>query len=101
MRKKLIILASIFAVAGAAGAADAQTPATSSTTAKTQTAPPSASSASAASSRVEIWTKKQWDSAQKQWAKDKTRWSDCQKQSGEKHLDGRKSWSFLYTCMTS
>jgi hypothetical protein len=97
MRKKLIILASIFAVAGAAGAADAQTPATSSTTAKTQTAPPS----SAASSRVEIWTKKQWDSAQKQWAKDKTRWSDCQKQSGEKHLDGRKSWSFLYTCMTS
>jgi hypothetical protein len=94
MRKHVIILVSIFAIAGAA---NAQTPATSSTTAKTQTAASSAS----ASSRAETWTKKQWDSAQKQWAKDKTRWSDCQKQSGEKHLDGRKSWSFLYTCMTS
>jgi hypothetical protein len=98
MRKHLIILVSILAVAGAA---NAQTPATSSTAAKTQTAPATASSASAASSRVETWTRKQWDSAQKQWAKDKTRWSGCQKQSGEKHLDGRKSWSFLYTCMTS
>jgi hypothetical protein len=97
MRKHLIVLASIFVVAGAA---NAQTPATSSATAKAQTAAPSASSAPA-SSRAETWTKKQWDAAQKQWAKDKTRWSDCQKQSGEKHLDGRKSWSFLYTCMTS
>lgn len=97
MRKHLIILVSIFAVASALGAANAQTPATSSTTAKTQTAP----SASAASSRAETWTKKQWDSAQKEWARDKTRWSDCQKQSGQKHLDGRKSWSFLYTRMTS
>ena len=39
--------------------------------------------------------------AQKEWAKDQTKWSDCQKQSGKKHLDGRKSWSFLYSCMTS
>jgi hypothetical protein len=91
MRKHLIMLVSIFAVAGAA---NAQTPA------KTQTAPASAS-ASAASSRVETWTRKQWDSAQKEWAKDKAKWSDCQKRSGEKHLDGRKSWSSLYTCMAS
>ena len=101
MRKNVIILASIFAVAGAVGAAYAQTSATSSTTAKAQTAPATASSVSAASARVETWTKNQWDSSQKEWAKDKTRWSDCQKRSGEKHLDGRKSWSFLYTCMTS
>jgi Flp pilus assembly protein TadB len=101
MRKTLVILASIAAVAGAAGAAFAQTQATSPTTARTQTAPASASSVSAASARVETWTRKQWDSAQKEWAKDKTRWSDCQKQSGEKHLDGRRSWSFLYNCMMS
>ena len=69
-----------------------------------ETAPPQAastSSGSAASERVETWTKTQWDSAQKEWAKDKTKWSGCQKQSEVKHLDGRKSWSFLYSCMTS
>ncbi len=75
--------------------------ATSQTTApKKESAPASTSSGSAASAQVETWTKKQWNSAQKEWAKDKARWSDCRKQSGERHLVGRKSWSFLYSCMT-
>ena len=39
--------------------------------------------------------------AKKKWAKDKTKWADCQKQSSAKKLEGRKNWSFTYTCMTS
>ncbi len=50
--------------------------------------------------QVETWTKKQWDAAKKDWAKDKAKWADCQKQSSKQKLKGRKSWSFLYTCMT-
>lgn len=98
--RKLHIMTAI-ALAGFAGFANAETATPPAATAKTQPAPASTSSGSAASARVETWTKKQWDSAQKEWAKDKTKWSGCQKQSGDKHLDGRKSWSFLYTCMTS
>jgi len=50
--------------------------------------------------RVETWTKKQWAAAKKEWAKDKAKWTDCRAQSRKKKLTGRKSWSFLYTCMT-
>jgi hypothetical protein len=99
MNKAQIVFVSILAVAGVAGIANAQTTTTQSAPPKTQAA--AASSGSTTSADVETWTKKQWNSAQKKWAKDKTKWSDCQKQSGDKHLDGRKSWSFLYTCMTS
>jgi hypothetical protein len=50
--------------------------------------------------RVETWTKKQWAAAKKEWAKDKAKWADCRAQSKKQKLTGRKSWSFLYTCMT-
>jgi hypothetical protein len=94
MRKHLILM---IAVAGIAGAANAQTAVTSAVTPKT---PVAHASESPGTARVETWTKKQWNAAQKEWARDKAKWSNCQKQSGEKHLGGRKSWSFLYTCMT-
>jgi len=51
--------------------------------------------------QVEKWTTKQWAAAQKEWAKDKKKWADCRKQSKDQKLEGRKSWSFLYKCMTS
>jgi hypothetical protein len=51
--------------------------------------------------QVETWSRKQWDAAKKEWAKDKTKWADCRKQSSDQKLKGRKSWSFVYTCMTS
>ena len=51
--------------------------------------------------QVETWTQKQWDAAKKDWAKDKAKWAACQKQSKDQKLQGRKSWSFLYTCMTN
>jgi hypothetical protein len=70
------------------------------------TRPASAASASVSSkpstvTQVETWTRKQWEAARRGWAKDKTKWADCRKQSSEQKLGGRKSWSFLYQCMTS
>jgi uncharacterized phage-like protein YoqJ len=51
--------------------------------------------------QVETWTQKQWNAAKRDWAKDKLKWADCRKQSSEQKLQGRKSWSFLYTCMSN
>lgn len=50
--------------------------------------------------QMETWTKTQWNAAQKEWAKDKAKWADCQKQSETQKLSGRENWSFLYQCMT-
>lgn len=61
---------------------------------KTQTAKPSAVSA------VESWTKKQWEAAKKEWTKDTKKWADCNKSAQKQKLEGRKSWSFIYSCMT-
>ena len=60
-----------------------------------------ASSNPSAVAQVESWTTKQWDGAKKEWAKDKTKWAGCQKQSDQQKLEGRKSCSFLYKCMSS
>ena len=49
---------------------------------------------------VSKWTQKQWDTAKAKWSKEKTKWASCQKQSDEQKLSGRKSWQFLYDCMT-
>lgn len=58
------------------------------------------SSKASAPTQVEKWTKDQWEAAKKEWAKETTKWADCQKQSGKQKLEGRKSWPFLYKCMT-
>lgn len=59
------------------------------------------SSQPSAAAQVEKWTTKQWETAKKEWIKDKKKWADCRKQSKDQKLEGRKSWSFLYKCMTS
>jgi hypothetical protein len=56
---------------------------------------------SSATAKVENWTTEQWDAAKAEWAKDKTKWAGCQQQSTDRKLADRKSWSFLYTCMTT
>jgi len=66
--------------------------------AQTTTPPPSTSSKV---DDVSKWTSKQWNRAKAEWAKEKEKWADCQKQSKEQKLTGRKSWSFLASCMTS
>ena len=62
------------------------------------TTPPSSSSKV---DDVSKWTSKQWNQAKAKWAKEKEKWADCQKQSKDQKLTGRKSWSFLASCMTS
>jgi hypothetical protein len=49
---------------------------------------------------VSKWTQKQWNAAKAKWMKEKDKWSSCNKQATNEKLSGRKSWSFIYTCMT-
>src|SRR6266480_6808322 len=49
---------------------------------------------------VSKWTQKQWDAAKAKWSEEKAKWGDCQKQAKHEKLSGRKSWQFLYDCMT-
>jgi len=58
------------------------------------------SSKPSAATRVEHWTRDEWNAAKNDWAKDKVKWASCRKQSSAQQLTGRKSWSFLYHCMT-
>jgi hypothetical protein len=50
---------------------------------------------------VSRWTEEQWNRAKAEWAKEKEKWTDCQKQAQDQKLSGQKSWSFLASCMTS
>src|SRR5258708_38219312 len=63
------------------------------------TAPPSSTSSKVED--VSKWTSKQWDRAKAKWEKEKEKWADCRRQSKDQNLTGRKSWSFLASCMTS
>ena len=81
----------------ACGVAFAQAPASSPTPIP---APASTSSKPSTATQIETWTKKRWNAARKEWAKDKAKWADCRKQSKAQKLSGRKSWSSLYQCMT-
>ncbi len=63
------------------------------------TTPPS--SISSKVDDVSKWTSKQRNQAKAKWAKENEKWADCQKQSKDQNLTGRKSWSFLASCMTS
>jgi hypothetical protein len=78
----------IAALAIGASVAFAQTPATPATQPSTVTT-------------VENWTTKEWNAAKTKWAKEKTKWAGCQQQSTDQKLTGRKSWSFLYSCMNT
>ena len=49
---------------------------------------------------VSKWTQKQWNAAKAKWMKEKDKWESCGKQATKEKLSGRKSWSFIYTCMT-
>jgi hypothetical protein len=67
-----------------------------------QTATPAPSSSpSSKIDDVSKWTTKHWNQAKAKWAKEKEKWADCEKQSKDQKLTGRKSWSFLASCMTS
>jgi hypothetical protein len=65
------------------------------------TAPAPAPSTSSKVDDVSRWTEEQWNRAKAQWAMEKEKWANCQKQAQDQNLTGRKSWSFLASCMTS
>ncbi len=46
------------------------------------------------------WTTKHWNHAKAKWVKQKEKWTGCLKQSTDQKLTGRKSWSFIASCMT-
>jgi hypothetical protein len=73
--------------------------------AKTAPAPNPAATAPTSSqpstaTKVENWSTKQWNAAKAKWSKDKTKWNACNKEAKEQKLSGRKSWSYLYDCMS-
>jgi hypothetical protein len=76
-----------------AGAARAQT--------QTPAAPPSVSAqAQQTVTDVSRWTRRQWHAAEAKWREEKDAWNGCQSQAKAQNLAGRKSWQFLYDCMT-
>jgi hypothetical protein len=81
-------------------AAVAQTPVTPPATKSAPATAAKDASKPLLSTQVETWTKDQWEAAKKEWAKEKAKWADCRKQSDKQKLEGRKSWPFLYKCMT-
>lgn len=100
-RNRAFFASSVFLVAAVAcGASFAQAPSTPSAKPPAPVAAAPGPSNSSAATQVETWTTKQWDAAKQEWAKDKIKWAGCEKQSDKQKLEGRKSWSFLYACMT-
>ena len=68
--------------------------------AQTQSQPAPKSAPSSKMEDISKWTQKQWDAAKAEWSKETTKWANCQKQADDRKLSGRKSWQFLYDCMT-
>jgi hypothetical protein len=62
------------------------------------TAPAAAEPSTA--TKVESWTVKEWNAAKGKWSKDKAKWTACSQEAKDQKLSGRKSWSYLYGCMT-
>jgi hypothetical protein len=50
--------------------------------------------------KVENWTKRQWNAAKQKWSQDRAKWNACNHDTKDQKLSGRKSWSYLYDCMT-
>jgi hypothetical protein len=96
-RTNLCLMAAIVTTAlSSAGVAQAQV-----TPPATRPAPAAGSSKASLPARVETWTKAHWEAAKKEWAKDTTKWANCQKQWNKHKHEGRKSWPSVYQCMTS
>jgi hypothetical protein len=50
---------------------------------------------------VKTWTRKKWNAAKAEYAKNTAKWADCRKKADARKLTGRANWSFLYDCMKS
>jgi hypothetical protein len=76
--------------------------------AQTPSAPPKDTSRAASMSAqasetmtgVSKWTRRQWHDAKAKRQKEKDAWNGCQNEAKTQNLSGRRSWQFLYDCMT-
>jgi hypothetical protein len=69
-------------------------------TAQAQTpAPKPGASEPSTTTKVQNWSRKQWNAAKSEWQKDRAKWDVCNQKATDQHLSGRKSWSFIYDCM--
>jgi hypothetical protein len=76
--------------------------------AQTQSTPPRDTSKDASMSAqasqtvtdVSKWTRKQWHAVKVKWQEEKDSWNSCQTEAKAQNLSGRRSWQFLYDCMT-
>ena len=93
MRASLTAAALACVFAGPLAFAKTPEPASAGNTTPTPAAP--ASSEPSDVSKVEKWSKKEWNNAVKEWAQDKAKWAGCREKSKARKLSGRKSWSFL------
>ena len=59
------------------------------------------SSKGSIAAQVEHWSRARWEAAKKEWAKDTTKWANCQKQWNKSKHEDRKSWPSVYKCMTN
>ena len=95
MRMKWLLTAAVIAGLAGTGVAFSQGPSQQDPSQKEQSQP------ATTTEKVKAISKKEWDKMKGQWAKQKEKWADCNKQSQEQKLSGRKSWSFISSCMTS
>jgi hypothetical protein len=86
-----LIVAGVLAAGVLGTAAQAQAPVR---------APAAPSTASKPADGASAWTRKKWIEAKAKWSQEKEKWADCRRQSKDQKLSGRKSWSFIASCMT-
>jgi len=89
-----LIGAIVLCCAVAATGAQAQTP-------KPAPAAKSEPTLSQTTEDVKTWSRKKWNAAKVEYAKQTTKWADCRKKADARKLTGRANWSFLYDCMKS
>jgi len=88
---RISLIAAVLVGSLAGGAALAQTPSSAEMR----------DTASKAADDVSKWTQKQWNAAKAKWSQEHAKWDACNKQATDQKLSGRKSWSFIASCMTS
>jgi hypothetical protein len=87
---------SLVAIPLVAGVAEAQTQTPSGSAANQSLS----AQASQTVTDVSKWTRKQWNAAKTKWVEEKDTWNGCQTRARTQNLSGRRSWQFLYDCMT-
>ncbi len=63
--------------------------------------PPQAQAKATTTEKVKTISARQWSRMKRQWSKQTVKWTSCNKQADDQKLTGRKSWTFIASCMTS